>query len=139
MQSINKLSDRLAQRIAAGEVVERPESILREFIDNSIDAHSSEIIIEIENGGIDCVLVRDDGKGISREDLNVIANRHATSKIKNEDDLYNIRTLGFRGEALYSISSVSRLTILSHDKENGDANKLVIDNGERKDIENSIQ
>lgn len=135
MQSINKLSDRLAQRIAAGEVVERPESILREFIDNSIDAQSSEIIIEIENGGIDCVLVRDDGKGISREDLNVIANRHATSKIKNEDDLYNIRTLGFRGEALYSISSVSKLTILSHDRENGDANKLVIDNGERKDIE----
>ena len=131
MRNINQLSARLSARIAAGEVIERPESVLRELIDNSLDAGSDELVIEIENGGIDSIKVTDNGKGISREDLEVIATRHATSKIKAEDDLYNIRTLGFRGEALYSISAVTKLTITSFDSEKKEGNRIVIDNGDR--------
>ena len=131
MRNINQLSARLSARIAAGEVIERPESVLRELIDNSLDAGSDELVIEIENGGIDSIKVTDNGKGISREDLEVIATRHATSKIKAEDDLYNIRTLGFRGEALYSIAAVTKLTITSFDSEKKEGNRIVIDNGER--------
>lgn len=131
MRNINQLSARLSARIAAGEVIERPESVLRELIDNSLDAGSDELVIEIENGGIDSIKVTDNGKGISREDLEVIATRHATSKIKAEDDLYNIRTLGFRGEALYSIAAVTKLTITSFDSEKKEGNRIVIDNGDR--------
>ena len=131
MRNINQLSARLSARIAAGEVIERPESVLRELIDNSLDAGSDELVIEIENGGIDSIKVTDNGKGISREDLEVIATRHATSKIKAEDDLYNIRTLGFRGEALYSIAAVTKLTITSFDSEKEEGNRIVIDNGDR--------
>ena len=92
MRNINQLSARLSARIAAGEVIERPESVLRELIDNSLDAGSDELVIEIENGGIDSIKVTDNGKGISREDLEVIATRHATSKIKAEDDLPYIQS-----------------------------------------------
>ena len=134
MRNINQLSARLSARIAAGEVIERPESVLRELIDNSLDAGSDELVIEIENGGIDSIKVTDNGKGISREDLEVIATRHATSKIKDEDDLYNIRTLGFRGEALYSIAAVTKLTITSFDSEKEEGNRIVIDNGDREAI-----
>ena len=134
MRNINQLSARLSARIAAGEVIERPESVLRELIDNSLDAGSDELVIEIENGGIDSIKVTDNGKGISREDLEVIATRHATSKIKAEDDLYNIRTLGFRGEALYSIAAVTKLTITSFDSEKEEGNRIVIDNGDREAI-----
>lgn len=131
MNKINLLDPLLSSRIAAGEVVERPASILREFLDNSIDAGSSNITVSIENGGIDKIEVKDNGDGISREDLSVIAMRHATSKIKNPNDLYTINTLGFRGEALYSISAVSKLTINTRDRESGNASSLVIDNGKR--------
>ena len=135
MRNINQLSSRVAARIAAGEVIERPESILRELLDNALDAGADEIVIEIENGGIDRVKVSDNGKGITRDDLAVIATRHATSKIEKEDDLYNIKTLGFRGEALYSIASVTRLSITSFDRDEGSGNRIVIDNGERGIIE----
>lgn len=135
MRNINQLSSRVAARIAAGEVIERPESILRELLDNALDAGADEIVIEIENGGIDRVKVSDNGKGITRDDLAVIATRHATSKIEREDDLYNIKTLGFRGEALYSIAAVTRLSITSFDRDEGSGNRIVIDNGERGIIE----
>ncbi len=134
MGIINRLPEKLSSRIAAGEVIERPESILRELIDNSIDAGADEIVIEIENGGIDRVRVRDNGKGIKEDDLAVIANRHATSKIKNENDLDNLHTLGFRGEALYSISSVTKLTLTSFDSDQKRGFSIVIDNGERSEI-----
>ena len=128
---IRLLEPRLASRIAAGEVIERPQSILREFLDNSLDAGATEIRVEIEGGGVDRLSVIDNGIGIARKDLEVLGNRHATSKIHDEDDLYSITTLGFRGEALYSIGAVSRLSIKTRSSETGEASTLVIDNGRR--------
>lgn len=135
MKNINQLSARISARIAAGEVIEKPESILREVLDNALDAGADEIVIEIENGGIDSIKVTDNGRGISEEDLHIIATRHATSKIRTEDDLYKIKTLGFRGEALYSIASVTKLTITSFDRDRDEGHRIVIDNGERGDVE----
>ncbi|HIV98917.1 MAG TPA: DNA mismatch repair endonuclease MutL [Candidatus Ornithospirochaeta avicola] len=134
MGKINILDSLVASRIAAGEVVERPESILREFLDNALDSGAENITCSIEGGGIDEVSVQDDGEGIKKADLSLIANDHATSKIKTGDDLYNITTLGFRGEALYSISAVSRLTISSFDSDEEKANEIVIDNLSRSEI-----
>ena len=131
---IKLLDARLASRIAAGEVIERPQSVLREFLDNSLDAGADEIRVEIEGGGIDRLSVIDNGSGISREDLGVLGNRHATSKLHDEDDLYSITTLGFRGEALYSIGAVSKLTIKTRSEETGEASTLVIDNGRREPV-----
>lgn len=131
MGSINLLSPRLSSRIAAGEVIDRPQAVLRELLDNAIDAHTDEISVIVEGGGIDRITVKDSGSGISREDILVIASPHATSKIKVEDDLYNINTLGFRGEALYSIAAVSKLTISTCDGRSGVKSTLTIDNGKR--------
>ncbi len=134
MKRISTLPDLVAARIAAGEVIERPESVLRELLDNAIDSNADEIVVEVDGGGVERISVIDNGSGISREDLSVIANRHATSKIHSGEDLYNVHTLGFRGEALHSIASVSRLTIASHDEESGNGSTIVIDNGRRQEI-----
>lgn len=134
MGSINLLPPRLSSRIAAGEVIDRPQAILRELLDNAIDAHTNEIAVSVEGGGIDRIRVRDYGTGISREDISVIASPHATSKIKVENDLYNIQTLGFRGEALYSIGAVATLTIASCDSKTGTKSTITIDNGKRSPI-----
>lgn len=131
MGLINLLPPRLSSRIAAGEVIDRPQAILRELLDNAIDAHTDKIDVTIEGGGIDKIRVRDYGTGISREDIAVIASPHATSKIKEENDLYNIQTMGFRGEALYSIGAVATLTISSCDSRTGTKSTITIDNGER--------
>lgn len=134
MASINLLSARLQSRIAAGEVIDRPQAVVRELLDNAIDASSNRIEVSIDGGGIDRIRVRDYGNGISREDVSLIGTAHATSKIKTEDDLYNIHTLGFRGEALYSIQAVSKLTISTCEKRSGEKSTLIIDNGERGEI-----
>lgn len=112
--SIKLLEPTLVQRIAAGEVIDRPSSVVRELLDNSIDAGASSISLYIENGGIDSIIVKDDGKGMSKEDLALTCHSHATSKLSTIDDLFNIKTLGFRGEALYSIAACSTLTIASN-------------------------
>ncbi|WP_430509364.1 DNA mismatch repair endonuclease MutL [Gottfriedia solisilvae] len=111
MSKIKKLDEILANQIAAGEVVERPASVVKELLENSIDAKSTRISIEINDGGLSRIFISDNGEGMSKEDSILAFERHATSKIKNENDLFRIRTLGFRGEALPSIASVSYVTV----------------------------
>ena len=117
-KSIQVLNNSVAQRIAAGEVIDRPESIIRELLDNAIDAHSSAIDVYILNGGIEEIRVMDNGSGMSPSDLRICCSSHATSKISKVEDLYTLSTLGFRGEALYSISACTKLTIISKQNDN---------------------
>ncbi|MEI8026207.1 MAG: DNA mismatch repair endonuclease MutL [Pseudomonadota bacterium] len=125
MTRIEILSDEVASKIAAGEVVERPASVLKELIENSIDAGATRIDVEWDAGGMTRLSVRDDGAGIDRLDMPRTIIRHATSKIKTADDLFTIKTMGFRGEALASIASVSKFTILTQPP-NGEGSKLQV-------------
>jgi DNA mismatch repair protein MutL len=122
---LNKLSQEVINQIAAGEVVERPSSVVKELLDNSIDADSSKIVIKIKNGGIDLIEISDNGIGIPKESMTSIFDPHTTSKISNIEDLNTLLSMGFRGEALSTISSVSNVTLLSKYREEETGYKIL--------------
>jgi len=129
MNTIRILPEKVAAQIAAGEVIDRPSSVLRELLDNSIDAGADRIVINMEKGGKGLIKVSDNGCGMSRDDLLLCVESHATSKITTTSDLYCVKSLGFRGEALPSIGSVSRLQITSRPKDQLAGQKLVMAGG----------
>ncbi len=135
MKRINLLDENTSNKIAAGEVVERPSSVVKELIENSIDAEAKNITIEIEDGGQSLMKIIDDGWGIHPDDMKKAFMPHATSKIKNSEDIYSIQTLGFRGEALPSIASVGKVNIKSRIEGNDFGNELIIEGGDIKSFE----
>ena len=110
--NVRILPESLINKIAAGEVVERPASVVKELVENAIDAGADQILVTVKNGGKDLFSVVDNGCGMTEEDARLAVERHATSKIRDEDDLFRIRTLGFRGEALAAITAVSHFELL---------------------------
>ncbi len=137
MPRINVLPKNIADLIAAGEVVERPSSVIKEFVENSIDAGSKKIIVEIKNGGKTYLRVTDDGCGIAREDIRNAFVSHATSKISSVSDLDSISTLGFRGEALASVSAVSKVDLMTSTADEDIGTRYVIEGGEEKLIDDA--
>lgn len=131
MAKIRKLPKSIAQRIAAGEVVERPASVVKELLENSIDAGAKNITLEIQHGGIRYIRITDDGCGIAREDVPTAFLSHATSKIREADDLDAILTLGFRGEALPSIAAVSRVEMMTREASEFVGTRIVLEGGEQ--------
>ncbi|SNU05984.1 DNA mismatch repair protein MutL [Streptococcus equinus] len=130
MSKIIELPEVLANQIAAGEVIERPASVVKELVENSIDAGSSQITIEIEESGLKKIQVTDNGEGIAQEDVALSLHRHATSKIKSQADLFRIRTLGFRGEAIPSIASISHFTVKTATADENYGTLLIAKGGE---------
>lgn len=130
MGRINVLDKHLAELIAAGEVVERPASVVKELLENCIDAKAKTVTVEIQNGGITLIRVTDNGIGISRDDVPKAFLRNATSKVSNQDDLEKIATLGFRGEALASISAVAKVELLTKVNDEELGTRYEIEGGE---------
>ena len=123
---IHKLSENMIRKIAAGEVIERPASVVKELVENSLDASADRVHIEISDGGRQGIRVSDDGHGMASVDVDVCTERHATSKMRSPTDLFTIETLGFRGEALASIGAVARMSIDTRMAETDEGTQLVI-------------
>lgn len=130
MAKIKLLDDLTIQKIAAGEVIERPASIVKEMVENSIDANADSITIEIKNGGKSFIRITDNGDGMEREDLSIAFKKHSTSKLKSIEDLFSIMSLGFRGEALSSISSVAKVEVLTKTKSSNGGLQAFVEEGE---------
>ena len=130
---VRQLSESIVNRIAAGEVVERPASVVKELVENALDAGATRIDVLTDGGGRRLIRVTDDGEGMTRADLALAVERHATSKLKG-DDLLAIDTLGFRGEALPSIGAVAKLTITTRHKSEPHAWSLEVDAGKKSDV-----
>ncbi len=137
MGVINVLDKHVAELIAAGEVVERPASVIKELVENAIDAGAKHITVEIKSGGTTFMRVTDDGCGFLREDVKLAFLRHATSKVREQDDLDHIATLGFRGEALASISAVSRLQLITKSAKEDTGTSYIIEGGEEKSFDDA--
>ena len=129
MGNIVLLDDLTINKIAAGEVIERPASVIKEMVENSIDAGATNITVEIKNGGISYIKVSDNGKGIAQDDMEIAFERHATSKIRNADDLNTITSMGFRGEALASIAAIANVEMVSKTKEQDIGYRVVVEAG----------
>ena len=127
--TIHVLPDQLASQIAAGEVVERPYSVVKELVENAIDAGATAITIDIRAGGRELIQIADNGDGIPADEIETAFQRHATSKLSSAADLWVIRTLGFRGEALAAISAVSRLTVVSRARDTETGVRLLLEGG----------
>jgi DNA mismatch repair protein MutL len=134
MSRIHILPEILSNKIAAGEVVERPASVVKELLENALDAGSDRIIVEVEKGGRSLIRVSDNGRGMSKDDALLSIERYATSKIQNDSDLYSIQTLGFRGEALPSIASVSRFELETRQKESDTGTRIYMEGGKIVDV-----
>lgn len=134
MPTIRKLPVGLVNKIAAGEVIERPASVVKELLENSIDAGSKRVEISIEGGGLDLIRISDNGCGIDAEQLELAISPHATSKLQNDDDLFDVRTLGFRGEALASIAEISHMTLRSRTAQSDSAYELLVKGGVQEPV-----
>ena len=135
MGNIVLLDDSTINKIAAGEVIERPASVIKEMVENSIDAGATNINIEIKNGGISYIRVSDNGKGIQKDDMEIAFERHATSKIRQASDLDTIKSMGFRGEALASIAAIANVEMVSRYKDEQIGNKIVVEAGKTIEFE----
>jgi len=136
MNRIRLLPEQVANQIAAGEVIERPASVVKELVENSLDARSGRITVEIQAGGRSVMRVADDGTGMSRDDALLCLERHATSKIQAAEDLAAIATMGFRGEALPSIASVSRFTLTTRERDGSspEGTQIILAGGRLLDV-----
>src|SRR6266487_1992942 len=139
MNRIHLLSEQVANQIAAGEVVERPASVVKELVENSIDAEATRITVEIQAGGRSLIRVVDEGAGMSRDDALLCLERHATSKIRRAEDLAAIATMGFRGKALPSIASVSRFTLTTRERDGGspEGTQIVVHGGKILEVKSA--
>ena len=129
MGNIVLLDELTINKIATGEVIERPASVIKEMVENSIDAGAKNITVEIKNGGISYIRVTDNGKGIQKDDLEMAFERHATSKIRHADDLNKIKFMGFRGEALASIAAISHVELCSKTEDSKIGSKIIVEGG----------
>lgn len=129
MGKIVLLDDATINKIAAGEVIERPASVVKEVMENAIDAGATSITVEIKNGGISYIRVTDNGKGIMQDDMEIAFERHATSKLRSAEDLDEIKSMGFRGEALASIAAIAKVTLDSKTADNMNGYEVVIEGG----------
>lgn len=130
MGNIVLLDDLTINKIAAGEVIERPASVIKEMVENSIDAGATYVTVEIKNGGISFIRITDNGKGIAKDDVEIAFERHATSKIRNADDLDTVKSMGFRGEALASIAAIANVELVSKTEDEPIGNRIVVEGGD---------
>ena len=133
MGKIVLLDELTINQIAAGEVIERPASVIKEMVENSIDAGAKNITVEIKKGGIELIKITDDGCGIAEDDMEIAFERHATSKIRTADDLATVKSMGFRGEALASIAAIARVEMISKTENEEFGHKIVVEGGEIKE------